>query len=447
MSTNSSRRYWEVALALICTLLGVALTIGWEKYEQRRKARDERNRQPQVMLDQAEAKRRQLTESELASALDILNQVPGVINQNQSLDQATKRRYQALTYSGLSRVFADWATLRSGRGLARGDFPQQAQSLALQASTFAPEMPETGIALAYAFESAEAEQRDRSATKKKVKDLLAKGIDNLDTRYLAWRSDDANEEAKSFPDRVRANDLSDLLILVDIGIYFAKKAEQAPEPAAKQANISRSEEFLARAVRVSPNNAMALYGQGYLSASRGNIAQARDYYRKAIDQEPTFPKARNNWGFTFAAEGKYAEAKEQFEAAVQAAAGAPTTSLRRWLDNLGYASLEIGDNARACQVWIQASGTPGANENPRTVLGLAMCHYINGEKDNALADFRSSAAIAQDWNKSPTNSSVNPLDINWYEKEKDGPKELKIAKDLIQMDKQLPKLVSANKKA
>lgn len=443
MSATTLKRWVrDVALVVLGAVLGLALSVGWESYKQRKTKIDFEQRQPLDVLNQAEEKRRQLTESSLASAVELLRQALILVDKSKSLDSAKKREYEALAYSKLGRTFANWATVRSMRGLLRGDFPQQAQSYSMKALTIAPGLSEAQISLAYAFSSAEAEQADMPATRNQVTEIL-KTINNqdvyfVDARYLLWKCA-TTEDAKSTPEKLKAADISDLLILVDLGVHFARLGATDQDSANKEAHFSRSADFLNRASQLGQNNPIVMFGQGYLSASRNNIAEARDYYRKAVEQEPAFPRARNNWGYTYAVEGLFREAKEQFEAAVQVAVGAPTLSLTRWLDNLGYASLEIGDTTRACQVWRQSASTPGANDNPRTFLGLAMCDYANGQKEEALIQFRHSLAVAQNWNKNPKNSPVQPQDRQWYQIEKAGPKQLKIATELIQSSQNVAK--------
>jgi len=435
MSNNHSRRLvWDVVLGVLCALLGVAATIGYEKYEAWRKRQDIKRSEPQAILDEASRKRRLLIESSLESAAQDLKNLEESLDKNSSLDDTSKVRFRALTYAEEGRTFADWATLRNLRGLSRGDYPQRAQYYAMRATTIGHDLHETQISLAYALDAVEADQSSMPATKNQVQELL-KGPVNDDIRYLSWQSEAGGEEAKVFPDTAKAEGISDLVILLQLGMHFARSAQNL-DGEKKQLALSRAEEFLAKASRIAQNNAVVLFAEGFAAAVGERTAEAREYYRKAVEQEPAFPRARNNWGYTFAAQGLYLQAKEQFEAAVEAANGAPTAGLGTWLDNLGYASLEVGDNTRACQVWTLASGLALANDNPRASLGMAMCHYLKGEKDDSVFDFRRSVKTAENWNKAQKRQ-IDPLDIHWYEKEKAGPKEMKIAKDLIQLNKLL----------
>lgn len=431
---HSRRWIWEGMLGVTCTLLGVGLTIGYEKLRDWRHQTEIERNAPQTNLDQAADKRRLLTESNLEIAAKDLETLEKSLDHNQSLDAASKLRFRALTYAEEARTFADWARLRNQRGLSWGDYPQKAQYYALQAVTIRPDLRDAQISLAYALNAVEADQPSMPATKNQVQELLKGKVDD-DVRYLAWQSDAGGEESRSFPEKATAEGISNLLILLPLGMHFARLA-QTLEGDKKQVALNRAEEFLAKASRIAPDNAVVLFSRGFAAAVGERTAEAQEYYRKAVDQEPAFPRARNNWGYTFAARGQYAQAKDQFQAAVEAAVGAPTAGLATWFDNLGYASLEVGDSNKACQVWGLAAGLALANDNPRASLGMAFCHYLKGEKDDAVFDFRRAVKTAENWNK-VQKRQINPLDIHWYEQEKAGPKQLKIAKDLIQLNKLL----------
>jgi Flp pilus assembly protein TadD len=404
-------------------VLGAVLGVLGNRYytDPDRRAREEQERRriaPVELLDRADDERRRLTENDLASAVDKYKSLLPVIDDAQfPLNQANKLR----VYLGLSRAYADWATLKFWRGLSTGDFPEKAQSYALKAVATPPETPESLIALAFAYDAAEA-GKEKSATKAKVIEILNKGINNLEVQYLAANCE-ANEEAKSFLDKLQAENVSDLRILVDVVLDFAKLA--TAHPTEKEIYIKRGEEFLARAVHVNRDNPMVLFAQGYLSATKENYIEARDYYLKAVALEPEFPRARNNLGFTYAADRDYINAKKQFGAACQAL-GLPNTSRRRYLLNFAAASLETGNSDEACWAWRQVSEVPGANENPETFVGLAMCENLSQRKNEARAYFCHAVQLGK-------ASNLDLANISWFNQHNAGPKELEVAKALIQI--------------
>jgi tetratricopeptide (TPR) repeat protein len=425
----SNSRLRRVLRDLFWVLLGVVLsaavsmTIVW--YKDRRI----RNREPEAILDQADTERRRLTEGELAAAVVDYKSVLGLIETNRSLDHATKQRLKVRALSGISRTYSDWATLRHWRGLSRRDNPEIAKHYAEQALAIAPNEAQARVAEAYAYEafgepsalnndSADsAAVPEKLTAKDKVNKLVPQGINNLDSRYLAWL---ASKKTNSFPSELRPEEVSDVRILVDVGLHFAKRAEKQSE---KRMDIDAGEHCLAFAAHFGPNNPVVLFTKGYLSAAKENLAEAQDYYEEALRQEPEFPRARNNLGFTYAAKRDYLNAQNQFDAAAQTV-GAPAASVRTWLYNLASASLEVGDYERACDSWKKASAIPEQNNDPREFLGLAMCDYTKGNKISAIANFR----LAVKANK-------QPIDVSWFKERRAGPKELEIANALIQMAK------------
>jgi|SRR5687767_774872 len=420
---NNQPHPWlqRTALVLAGVLLGIGLTIVATRVYYKSQMYLRERTQPEEILNQAETKAHLLTENDLAFSVDAYQQVLDLLDKNQSLDKTAKRRLQARALSGLSRTFADRATLKYWLGLTAADFPQRAQGYALQAVNIASEMPETQIALAYAYKSAEPEKSAKLAAQDKVNELLSKGINNLEIQYLAWSSR-VNEKANDFPNQLRAEDVSDVRMLADIGLHFARLTLQSAS-AEKQNYINRADQFLLRAAQLSPDNAIVLFVRGYLSVAKGNMAEGRDYYHQAISREPEFPRALNNLGYTYAIEEDFSNAQKQFQAAVETAgSGAPNQGLRTWLLNLASASLEVGDDDKACRTWKQASEIPGASEDVHTFIGLAICNYVRGRKEAASADFQQANQV----NKST-------IDLSWFEKQQVGPKELAIARELVQL--------------
>ncbi len=122
--------YFQIILVVIGAVLGVLLGIGWEAFKDRRNERKREEGEPQVVLQQAEQKRHLLTERDLQSSIEEYERLETLIK-SRSLDDTTTRRIRARCYAGISRAYADWATLRNWRGLSRGDYPQRAQNYAL----------------------------------------------------------------------------------------------------------------------------------------------------------------------------------------------------------------------------------------------------------------------------------------------------------------------------
>jgi len=424
VSKNHRSPGWgrDLLLVLLGAVLGLVFTVSWEWVEKWRLIKAEEERLPEMLLADAQTRRSRFTESDLALAVETYNKALLHIPKQESSGHDQQHQLLARAYSGLSRTYSDWATLRIRRGLS-SDFSERAQGYALKAVTTDPELAESEIALAYTYDSSEAQQPLRAATQAKVNELLFKGTDNLDTQYLAWVSK-ANDKARSFTDNLHAESIPDLRILLDVALDYAARAAHA-QAQEKQKLIGRSEEFLTRAESISQNNPLVLFVRGYLSGAKGQNTEAREYYQKAIIQETAFPLARHNLGFTYVLDRDFRQARKQFKDAVETE-GAPTVRLKIWLDSFGEASLELGDNDRACQAWEQAASLPPGNENPMTLMRRAMCAYIAGHGDVAMTEFRRSIQSGKGQGFDPTNPS-------WLDEQSAGPKVREIVKGLNQM--------------
>ena len=292
--------------------------------------------------------------------------------------------------------------------------------MALKASAEAPSSVETGIALAYAYESDEAEQVPKPATKAKVLELLASHPNDPDVRYLEWLVG-AGEGAESYVDKLEPESVSDLRILIDVGMDYAARGGRPGK--AREENIKRASDFCNRAVMIAPENALALFCRGYIAGMRNNLVEARDFYKKALDREPEFPRARNNLGFAYAGLVDYQNARTEFEAAAMTP-GAPIKSKALWLHNLGEAYLELGNNDKACETWRQASQLPRITATYLTEWGLALCAYSEGNLEKARQHYSQAASLGAaqkvDLRKVATVQGWNA-----------GPKELEIAKGLV----------------
>ncbi len=374
----------------------------------------ERLREPERVLAEAKEERMSFT----AIGLNRAGQ-----KYDSLLDRAPNLRAQALW--GISKTYADLATHRRWRGVSPRDYRDLARSYALQALDVAPDDPQTGVALAYAYESTEATQQNKSATRAKILELLAQGIDTPDIQYLAWVSK-ATEKARSYPDALRPQGLSDLRILLHVGMHFIELA-RAKSGNERDAALQSADEFLLGANNLSSDNALVLFARGYLAGERGKITEAHEYFAKALDKQKDFPTARNNFGYTYGAIGDWENARKHFEEAALTPS-APGPRQRIYLDNLASASLEVGDNTKACKAWRQASEIPGANEKEQAFVfvGFAICSYVMGQEPAAILNYRRAIELGR-------GQKVDLTNISTFEESKVGPRELEVTRALIQL--------------
>jgi hypothetical protein len=94
-----------------------------------------------------------------------------------------------------------------------------------------------------------------------------------------------------------------------------------------------------------------------------------------------------------------------------------------WLNNLGVASLEVNDQAGACRAWRQAGEIPGANENPFTLYGFAICSYLDRQDEAGpyfLRAIEAGERLGYDFGS-----------LEAFRERKAGPRELEVAKALL----------------
>jgi len=376
------------------------------------KNRWQERKEPERRLQEADDSRRRMTESSLTSAI---NKYTSLLKNNRINSPA-----KLAAYRGLSRTYSDLALFKYWMGTSLGDAPDNARSWALKAAA-TPNMDfDTGIALAYSFESSELDSSVKPATKGKVQELYSLHPDNPDIEYLAWQVL-LNDKARLYPERLNANDLSDLRILIRVGMHFVRTAD-GQLGAERERTLGRAREFLVRANLVSPDHPMVLNALGVLAEKNNNRAEAESYYQKAVTVRPEFPRARNNLGKIYSEREDYRKAREQFAGALSK--GAPAAGQQIWLNNLGDADFELDDFDKACEDWQQAAGLPVAEENVHTILGLAKCSFVKGKREVARETFKRAVELGC---KSGTDLMDMATLRNWGA----GRKELSVASALI----------------
>lgn len=194
----------EIFKGLFWTIVGVAFALLLERpihtyLDTRAKAKEI----PHQRLSEADQDRRQFTQISLNSASMKFS----------SLTDNKDPAISAEAYRGLSRTFSDWSTLRYRLGLPAGSYPDRALANAFQAQREAPKTAETQIALAYALESLELREVQKTTTRTKLLDNLS-GSDT-DVQYLRWLAR-VDSEAKTYPDTLDPETVTNLRVLVDV---------------------------------------------------------------------------------------------------------------------------------------------------------------------------------------------------------------------------------------
>jgi predicted Zn-dependent protease len=237
---------------------------------------------PASVLNDAAKLRSLSMEADLHSAV---RKYESVLSRS-NLDNSWKMRAN----QGLSRTYSDLSKIRYWRGLSRGDYPEKAQSYALEAERENPGQFDTELALAYSYAAYEAESNTMTITKQKVRELMASHPENLEVQYLAWMA--GVDGQASFPNKSNAENISDSMILLDVALDQAMHAGRASDQGQRDTETKHAEGFYKRAAELSPNNPFTPFVAGYLAAATNHLAEARDFFRDALQREKEFPRAR-----------------------------------------------------------------------------------------------------------------------------------------------------------
>jgi tetratricopeptide (TPR) repeat protein len=381
-------------------------------------SQEERRLAPEKLIADADNVRGAFAESGFVRAVSEYQRALKLIGANGSGGERCSRRdLCAQAYQGLSRTYADWSIVKLRLGLAVGDYPQRAVSYALRAARYAPQTLETDLAMAYALESAEPAGQ---AVKAKLREMEGRYPQNQDVQYLAWmaRSDPSAEQ---FEDAASPDDVTDVRMLIDIGIRCA----MPPKPfqaRRKEGELARASRFCDAARQRAPQNPLGPFCSGYAAASGKNWEEAKRFFDSALEREPDFPRAQNDLGVALAVEGKYREAAREFEAAALTV-GVPEGNEVPWLYNLGSARLEAGENKKACTAWRQASSLPGASTDFLVPWGLSVCDWAMRRESQARGEYCQAVALAK-------KKGVDLTKISTFESMPVGPRELDSARHL-----------------
>lgn len=157
-----------------------------------------------------------------------------------------------------------------------------------------------------------------------------------------------------------------------------------------QAQLERAAALAERAVRLAPNDAVALKAQGFVASARGDFTAALTAYRAALVRDPAAWGVMINIGDVLEIAGEPAQALPWFEAAHTAmldAYGSQTVRVQPWLAPLGVAIADRyrdrGD-ATAAEHWYRRV-LDGAPLNPDATTKLAGVLRATGRAEAATA--------------------------------------------------------------
>ena len=395
--------FWTLLGALIGATLDAPATMLGERLVQIVKG-------PEARLAEAKTARAVFSEADLLASIEIYD----------SLARDPRARGEALR--GLSRAYADLATLRYWRGVSPIEPAERAYEYAREALSHDSNDVENDLALAFAYASAELLSPTKLATRNKVLELMAKKVDSIDLRYLAWFAK-AREQDRDFYKSLSPKATEDFRILIQGAMNLVEMAATTDDEALSASTIRRAEEFLAQAELVSRGNTLVDFVRGYLFLELHDELEAEQSFRRAIDNSVIFPRARNNLAVIYARKGDYQGAAEQLEGALRSISLADR---RTQLYNLGFTLLELGDERKSCDVWREAAGLPHADELFYASMGLAFCSYTEESFTKAAEHFGTAVEKAK-------GLKIDFLDAGTFAARGAGPRELAIARELIRL--------------
>ena len=119
-------------------------------------------------------------------------------------------------------------------------------------------------------------------------------------------------------------------------------------------------EFIGRALRIKPDNAMAHSNMAIVLRAQGKFDQAEAECREAIRLKPLHPEAFTNLGNILTDQGRFAEAASAYRQAIQLQPGNPKThtSLGSALSDAGKLDEAIGAliGRQAIQITLEMAG-------------------------------------------------------------------------------------------
>lgn len=119
----------------------------------------------------------------------------------------------------------------------------------------------------------------------------------------------------------------------------------------KQGDVQRAKKKLRLALEQAPNSVDALGAMAYYFDSVGEKERAESFYLKALKASHSKGPQLNNYGAFLCREGKYLEANDYFESASK---DIDYTNTAGALENAGFCSMEIPDNALAMRYFEKA---------------------------------------------------------------------------------------------
>jgi TolB-like protein len=157
--------------------------------------------------------------------------------------------------------------------------------------------------------------------------------------------------------------------------------------------LDEAEALISRAAVLAPHHIGVLKVRCALSRARGRFEEATIATRAVIEQSPGDPTVYREMGLNKLYLGKPLEAAEWFRRADRVAPGDPMRWT--WLQGLGYALMQLGQDAEAKAVWFQAvDNHPGwlrgkallaASEALAGDIGSANRHMANYVENNPKA--------------------------------------------------------------
>ena len=218
---------------------------------------------------------------------------------------------------------------------------------------------------------------------KRVQDQMAK-VERKDLLYnllgdLYMIQGKAKEAAPQFD---KALDLNPRLVSALMGLAASARSQN---------ELAKSEQYLTKALQITPNNSTALVARGDVYELMGNTTAAREDYRKSLAINRDFVPALNNLSYLLAQEGgdkNLNEALPLIQRAKRLAPGDP-----RVLDTMGWVLSRRGAHSSALAEFDEAKKlTPN---NPTIYYHLGATYVAMNKLDEAKQNLKKALSLGE----------------------------------------------------
>ncbi len=207
-------------------------------------------------------------------------------------------------------------------------------------------------------------------------ELIAKA---LTVQYRGAMPDNA---AAALYEEVLRRDRNCALALVGLAAGLATSSANLFSE--RQSTLARAETLINQALQIDPLIERAHYWLGIVYLGRGQRDLALQSFDRALALNPSFVPAEAHAGYALVLLGRTAEGLQRIENALGANSHDPSEHV--WLRFAGIAELELGNDRRAIDAFLQAGAL--AVPTPPLHAALASAYALTGQRAESREQFR-----------------------------------------------------------